>query len=75
MAFTDLDLLAELQAYAPPGLSIRRDGGVTATEDAKAQGFSRRTARIHLNKLVDDGILLKERCKTATGSEFVYYKA
>jgi predicted transcriptional regulator len=72
--FTDLDLLEELQTYAPPGLSIRKPGGITSADWAEQQNTSRRTARKQLNKMVEDGLLIKERCKTETGSEYVYYR-
>jgi Fic family protein len=73
-SFTDLDLLEELQAYHQP-LAERREGGITAGEYAKAQGYTRKTARKKLNAMVEEGLLVKEHCKIASGREFVYYKA
>ena len=72
--FTTQDLIEELQAYAPPRLSIRKEGGVTSTEFAEKQGISRRTARKWLNQKVDEGVMVAETCKSAQGKEKVYYR-
>ena len=72
-SFTTQDLIAELQAFHQP-LAERREGGVTAGEYARAQGYTRKTARKRLNAMVDEGLLMKEQCKIPSGRECVYYK-
>ncbi|MHC4196084.1 MAG: hypothetical protein ACYSQZ_09150 [Planctomycetota bacterium] len=72
--FTAEDLLEELQQFHSP-ISERREGGITAGEYAKAQGCSRKTARRRLNEFVDEGLLIKERCKMLQGRVYVYYRA
>jgi predicted transcriptional regulator len=72
-SFTDLDLLDELQRYHQP-LAERREGGITAGEYAKAQGYTRKTARNHLKQRVADGTWYFEWCKHPQGKEMVFYK-
>ena len=73
-SFTTQDLIAELQEYNPPR-AVRREGGLTVVDWAEAQNISTRQALVELDKLVDDGALVKEWSwikKHSVG--WVYYK-
>jgi predicted transcriptional regulator len=68
--FTTQDLIEELQNHLPT-TPIRKEGeGITVQ-----QGIAEPTARRQLTRLVEQGILTREKCKCADGEiRFVYYK-
>ena len=73
--FTDQDLIAELQEFCPP-MKERTEGGITRQEWAKAQGLDPRSAGNQLNKMVDKGLLWRERQRCEDGIvRLVYYKS
>jgi predicted transcriptional regulator len=73
--FTTQDLIDELQAYHKP-TAERREGGVSAAEWAEAQNISTKTARKELKKMMDDGLLVREKTWLAPRAiGWVYYRA
>ncbi len=70
--FDTNDLLAELQAYVN---NERRPGGVTRAEWAENQGIHANRAGGELTKLVEDGVLIREKYRVDGRKMFVYYKA
>jgi predicted transcriptional regulator len=73
--FTTQDLIEELQNYLPT-TPIRKEGeGITVQEWQDEQGIAEPTARRQLTRLVEQGVLTREKCKCADGEiRFVYYR-
>ena len=69
--FTTQDLIAELQIYYN---EERKPGGVTAIEWGEAQGTTPECARMQLQRMLDDGVLTKEKARVDGRRMFVYYK-
>ena len=69
--FTTEDLIAELKAHYH---QERKPGGVTVAEWASAQDITKNNAGMQLSRLLDEGILTKQKARVNGHRVFVYYK-
>lgn len=69
--FTTEDLIAELQEYYH---QERKPGGVTVAEWALAQDITKGNAGMQLSRLLDKGMLTKQKARVNGHRVFVYYK-
>ena len=69
--FTTEDLIAELQAYHN---EERKPGGVTVEEWAEASDINKDQARQQLNRMLDKGLLTKQKARVNGERVFVFYK-
>ena len=69
--FTTQDLIEELQAHYH---DERKPGGVTVAEWAEAQNITKSHAGMQLSRLLDEGMLTKQKARVDGRRIFVFYK-